>query len=55
MPYTDQQSPLSMPVFDGKMRLASHARLGRMIWFSAMACASAKAGYIISHQNRGQR
>ena len=55
MPYADHNSALLMPEFDGKIRLASQLRPGRTIWCSATACTSAKAGYIISHQNRRSR
>jgi hypothetical protein len=39
--------------FEGTARRAFAFRPGSTIWCSATACASAKAGYIISHQNRG--
>ncbi|TIM47572.1 MAG: hypothetical protein E5Y55_06830 [Mesorhizobium sp.] len=41
------------PEFEGIVRRADPFRPGSTIWCSAPACASAKAGYIISHQNRG--
>lgn len=42
-----------MLAFEGIMHHASKLWSAQAIWCSAPACASAKAGYIISHQNRG--
>jgi hypothetical protein len=50
---TEVITPRPLLEFEGTVRRAGSFLPGATIWCSAATCASAKAGYIISHQNRG--
>jgi len=53
MPSEEIKASLALLEFDGKFGSPDPFSPVTAIWFGAMACALAKAGYIISHQNRG--